>query len=57
MPGSFQYSPPENFRYIYDDGTFVKDPNDFDYDTDDEENYKERKMSDAEDRVDNFIGD
>ena len=43
MPGSFQYSPPENFRYIYDDGTFVKDPNDFDYDTDDEEDYKERK--------------
>ena len=43
MPGSFQYSPPENFRFMYDDGTFAKDPNDFDYESDDEDDEEREK--------------
>ena len=43
MPGSFQYSPPENFRYMYDDGRYVRDQNDIDFDTDDEEDEEREK--------------
>ena len=37
MPGSFQYSPPENFRYLFADGTFEKVENNFYDDSEDEE--------------------
>ena len=42
LPGSFHYAPPENFRYLFADGTFEKLENNF-YDDSDEEEEVERE--------------
>ena len=44
MPGSFHYSPPENFRYLFADGTFEKLENNFYDDSDDEDEEREKHI-------------
>ena len=43
MPGSFHYSPPENFRYLFADGTFERLENNFYDDSEDEEEEEREK--------------